>query len=279
MQECTGKFFSQNGKLTDTQNFDSSFLSSPHYIYEAFRVIDGVALFLEDHLGRLEETCRLSKKCHGFSLEEVYRQVYKVIEANNFSFGNMKIVLYHVPEKGNLFKIYITEHQYPTEEQYLNGVAVALFKGVRHNPNAKIMDVKLRNATNLMKEQRDVYETLLVDNDGCITEGSRSNVFFIRNDEVITAPLQDVLPGITRKHIFEVCNNLKIPLKEKKIPARSVVVMEAAFITGTSRKVLPVNRIDELVFDASHPITQKIQKGFHERVNAYILSHKKYSEH
>ncbi len=272
MRECLGKLFIDNGNITDKSAFKDTFLNYPHYIYEVFRVIDGVALFLEDHLDRLKKTCELSEHCHGFSSEDIYRQVYKLIKANNFSYGNMKMVLYMDAQKSRHFLVYITEHQYPSQQQYNDGVPVALFNGIRENPNAKVMDVKLRNATNNMKQELKVYETLLVDQEGCITEGSRSNVFFIRNGKVITPPLQDVLPGITRKHIIEVCENNSIPLTEEKVPARSVVVMEAAFISGTSRKVLPVNRIDNLEFDHDHPLTRKLQKGFNNRVADYIAS-------
>ncbi len=272
MRECQGNLFIHNGKLTDTSAFDDSFLKNPHYIYEVFRVIDGVALFLEDHLDRLKKTCQLSEHCHGFSSGDIYRQVYEVIKANNFSYGNLKMVLYRDDQKNRHFLIYITEHQYPTPHQFKNGVAVTLFKGTRTNPNAKVMDVKLRNATNLMKQEMEVYETLLVDDDGCITEGSRSNVFFIRQGKVITPPLQDVLPGITRKHIIEVCRNLTLPLIEERVLARSIIIMEAVFISGTSRKVLPVNRIDDLEFDANHPVIRQIQDAFNNVVEKYILA-------
>ncbi|MBW6480359.1 MAG: aminotransferase class IV [Bacteroidales bacterium] len=275
MRECLGKQFIHNGNLTDTSAFDDSFLKNPHYIYEVFRVIDGVALFLEDHLGRLKKTCELSEHCHGFSFGDIYRQVYEVIKANNFSYGNLKMVLYRNDQKNSHFMIYITEHQYPTPQQFEKGIPVALFKGIRNNPNAKVMDVKLRNATNLIKQEMEVYETLLVDDDRCITEGSRSNVFFIRHGKVITPPLHDVLPGITRKHIIEVCRNLLLPVTEEKVSARSVVVMEGVFITGTSRKVLPVNRIDDLEFDANHPITRQIQNAFNDVVEKYITEHSK----
>ena len=274
MRECLGNLFIHNGNLTDTSAFDDSFLKNPHYICEVFRVIDGVALFLEDHLDRLKKTCELSEHCHGFSSGDIYEQVYEVIKANNFSYGNLKMVLYRDDQKNRHFLIYITGHQYPTPQQFKDGVSVTLFKGIRSNPNAKVMDVKLRNATNLMKQEMEVYETLLVDDHGCITEGSRSNVFFIRQGKVITPPMQDVLPGITRKHIIEVCRNLTFPLIEEKVPARSIVVMEAVFISGTSRKVLPVNRIDDLEFDANHPVTRQIQNAFNDIVEKYIIDNR-----
>ncbi|MFW5725214.1 MAG: aminotransferase class IV [Bacteroidota bacterium] len=272
MEECKGSFYLHNGHLTPVDQFDPSFLSLTHYIYEVFRVIEGKALFLEDHLQRLHETCRLSKECSGFDISELYQQTYTLLRANNMQTGNVKIVLYRSVLKETQLLIYTTVHEYPTAEQYKNGVTLSLFKGTRINPNAKVMDVKLRNATNLMKQQKDVYETLLVDKDNCITEGSRSNVFFIRAGKVITPPLEDVLPGITRKYIIEVCQALKLQVTEEKVPARSLVVMEALFISGTSRKVLPVKGVDDLTYDPSHPILLQIRKAFDDRIARYLES-------
>jgi branched-chain amino acid aminotransferase len=274
MAECLGSHFIYNGSLFSVKQFDTSFLTRPHYIYEVFRVIDGVALFIEDHLTRLEQTCSLSQHCLGFDHADIAKSIYELIRSNNLLRGNIKIVIDQDATGQNDMRIYITEHQYPSDEQYKTGVGVALQKGIRHNPNAKVMDVGLRSEANLIKNNREVYETLLVDEKGCITEGSRSNVFFIRNDMVITPPLEDVLPGITRKHVIEVCKELNIPLIEEKVLARSVVVMEAVFISGTSRKVLPVNHIDEVEFDPGHPLTRQIQEGFDQRVHEYLRNHK-----
>lgn len=275
MQECLGQYFFHNGQLKDYESFDDSFLSSSHYIYEVFRVIEGVPLFLEDHLERLVETCRLAKHCTAFDPLEMQQQVQALIARNRMETGNIKIVMRNTPEGLPEQMVYITQHQYPAPHQYEEGVALSLFKAERHNPNAKVMDVKLRNAANFMKQQKDVYETLLVNAEGCITEGSRSNVFFIRDGKVITPPLEEVLPGITRKYVMEVCRSLGLELREEKVPARSLVVMEALFISGTSRKVLPVKRVDELDFDSHHPLVQKIRQAFEQTVEEYISNHKK----
>ncbi len=275
INECLGKVYLQNRKLIDVSQFDDSFLLSQSYIYEVFRVQEGVALFLEDHLSRLEQTCQLSNYCPGFDVSEVYDQVYALIRANNLETGNIKVVLRLDDKDQPDFRVYINPHQYPTQEQYIKGVDLSLFKAIRNNPNAKVMDLRLRNATNLAREQLNVYEALLVDNKGCITEGSRSNIFFIRNDKVITPPVEDVLPGITRKHVMEVCRQLQIKVVEEKVPARSLVVMEALFISGTSRKVLPVKHVDGLGFDPAHPLLLQIREGFDEKVRRYIQGHVK----
>ncbi|MBW6498183.1 MAG: aminotransferase class IV [Bacteroidales bacterium] len=273
MTECLGKFYMKNGQLLETTFFDESFLSKPHYIYEVFRVIDGLPLFIEDHKERLKQTVELS----GFPAElipaDFEKQVASLIHANELQEGNIKVVVLPAENDRELaFMIYIMEHQYPSASEFENGVELALHYGLRGNPNAKVMDVELRSNTNQIKKKQQVYETLLVDQDHCITEGSRSNVFFVRGEELITPPLADVLPGITRKHVMKLCQELAIPLREEKVSENSLGQMDAVFITGTSRKVLPACRIDEWLYPPDYPLVRKLQAAFNREVENYLQS-------
>ncbi len=275
MSEITGTFHILNGKLKNNIEFDDSFLRKPHYIYETFRTVDGIPLFIEDHLERFEHTLLLSNYDMPYQKEELLRQVEMVINENNLKTGNIKIVFLPGENAGEfIFTIYITPHAYPTKEQYTLGVPVSLFKGIRNNPNVKIMDCTLRLNTDQNKIEQNVYEALLVNQDGYITEGSRSNVFFIKNNIVITPPVELILPGITRKYIIKLCKELNIPIHEKKVHRNDLSSMYGAFISGTSRKVLPINRIDKHSYTAINPITLSLQEGFNKTIIQYLQDRK-----
>ena len=271
MTECLGKYFMRNGKLLETNGFQCDFLSRPHYIYEVFRVIEGIPLFIEDHLERLRQTVRLSGLQEDSVPGDFFEQVSRLVEANELREGNIKVVV--LPGEGDEpadFRIYVMEPQYPPKEQFIEGGALALHQGISQNPNAKVMDVGLRSNANAIKHEQQVYETLLVDEQDCITEGSRSNVFFVYGQGLITPPIEDVLPGVTRKHVVKLCRDLGIPLSEQKVPESSLAEMEGVFITGTSRKVLPAFRIDAWLYPPDHPIIRRVQQAFNRQVKRYL---------
>ena len=275
MPECIQKYFVRNGQLIESARFVESFLSEPHYIYEVFRVIDGIALFVEDHLGRLKQTVTLRGSPLELIPHDFLGQVNTLISANELKVGNIKVVLLASKNgQEGVFLVYVMEHQYPTDQEFTEGVPISLVKGIRENPNAKVMDVELRSATNLIKKSQQVYETLLVDEDHCITEGSRSNVFFVRGHELITPPVEDVLPGVTRKHVIGLCGQLNISLREARVHETSLGQMDAVFITGTSRKVLPANRIDELPFSPDNAMVRALQAAFNHKVESYLQAKK-----
>jgi branched-chain amino acid aminotransferase len=171
--------------------------------------------------------------------------------------------------------IYFTPHQYPTPEQFAQGVKVKLLGAERQNPNAKVMDILLRAETDQLKQLDDVYEILLVDHNGFITEGSRSNVFFIRGSEVITPPLEVVLPGITRKKIIRLCQQHEIKILEQPVHQHSLAEFDSLFISGTSRKVLPVKQVDSRAFRVDNPLMRKISELFNQLTQEYLDQHRK----
>lgn len=274
MTECTHEHFVCDGQLKPVNEFLEYFRQPHKYIYEVFRVQDDIPVFIEDHIERLWKTAELERIELPFSKNQLLFDIYKLIQSNPDGDGNIKILislLVHSPIK---WLLYFNPHQYPTVEQFQNGVSVSLFKAIRENPNAKVMDVALRSATEIAKAIENAYEVLLVDRDGYITEGSRSNVFFIKNDQLITPPVQNVLEGVTRKHIMKLCIENQMPVSEQVAHHQSLEEMEAVFITGTSRRVLPVSRIGNYVYNVSHPIIKKLQQLFENHVQQYIAWYK-----
>ena len=275
MSECARTHFISNGELLPVSRFEASFLPKLAYIYEVFRVIDGIPLFIEDHIERFYQTTRLAGVDLDSDRNQLLRDIEITIAANEKSEGNIKIsVAPDLAGRHNLL-IYFTPHQYPTPEQFAQGVKVKLLGAERQNPNAKVMDISLRAETDQLKLSDDVYEILLVDHNGFITEGSRSNVFFIRGSEVITPPVEVVLPGITRKKIIRLCQQHEIKILEQPVHQHSLAEFDSLFISGTSRKVLPVNQVDNLTYSVDNLLMRKISELFNQLTQEYLDQHRK----
>lgn len=275
-EECTRNVFVSNGQLRPVADFDACFGNPSRYIYEVFRVQERIPVFIEDHLDRLWKTAELENVALPFSRENLIKQISDLIAANSTAGGdgNIKIFMSFPDKEPETTLVYFTPHQYPTAEQFEKGVAVRLFQAERTNPNAKVMDVLLRSATDEVKSTEAVYEVLLVDRDGFITEGSRSNVFFVKDGLLVTPPVHTVLEGITRKQIMQLCYTNDLAVAEQAVHHSQLPDMDGLFISGTSRRVLPVNRVDHLVFEPGHSVIRNLQKMLAERVQEYLRSKK-----
>lgn len=271
MTEYTGSWFSENGIFKSTSDFHPERFESGIVLYEVLRIQQGVPLFLEDHIRRLRESVDLSGLDAQVLPEPIRSSLHELSRLNAIQDGNIKIIIwYPAPEENSVLLAFFIPHSYPSLEMYETGVDADLSKAVRANPNVKKMHPDLiRQLTAFIKERR-IYDALLVDEKGYITEGSKTNFFLVRSKELITAPESMVLKGITRQKILELCNKLDIRVKEELVAPGDLTKFDAAFFSGTSPKILPVRRISDFTFNVKNPVVESLSAAYNEMINQYI---------
>lgn len=108
----------------------------------------------------------------------------------------------------------------------------------------------------------NLYDALLVGEDETITEGSKTNVFFVKKATLYTAPGDMVLKGITRQKVFDLCKQLNYKIIERSISIITLHKYEAAFFSGTSPKILPIRRIANIQYDVTHPVVKTLMTAY-----------------
>lgn len=272
-KEAIKDYFILNGEVatvSDTRIFEE-IVKSP--IYEVIRVIDGIPLFFEEHIERMRRSSEIVDYSIYRSDEEFFFDMKKLIEINNVKNLNIKLLCVDIEGKGQIFLAYFIESYYPSEEVYKEGIHTILYDFERVNPNAKVLNISFKeDVKNKLKEEK-AFEALLVNKEGYITEGSRSNMFFVRGDKVYTAPSGEVLLGVTRKHIVEVCEKLNIKVVEENIHVEDLDKIDAIFMSGTSVNVLPIATVDEKRYDSvNNNIVKAIGNGYLEEMKKYLKS-------
>jgi branched-chain amino acid aminotransferase len=269
-------YFLLNGNLES----DSSLwpeVGTNQELYDVFRVEQGVPLFLEEHLDRLFNGARELNLPLGENTPLLLSRLKELVGLQNKEEGNIRLSYFLSPDASRVegYGARFIEHHYPEGSLYKTGVVCKLMYDERFRPTIKIANPDLRNRTNLVIEKEQIFETILVNHDGKITEGSRTNLFFIRQKRVYTAPDHMVLGGIIRKKVIIACKELGYPLEFRAIDTEhELPLMKAAFITGTSPRVLPINRIGEQSFNPGHPIIRNLMDHINGQVTRYIHSAK-----
>lgn len=269
MNECLGKKLILNGKLESSDLFDNSLVYEGDSIYEVIRMVRGSPVFFYDHMERLAMSISLQKKKILADTETLKKDIISLSKSEKKKEINLKIVFNYNKGDEN-YLIYFIEPIYPSEEQYKNGVKGILFYAERKDPESKVINHKLRSSIFHKLILEGGYEAILVNENGVITEGSRSNIFFLKNDVLYTAPDNKVLGGITRKHILDICAEHEIAVKMVCQKAEKLSEYEAVFMTGTSPMVLAFNSIDDKKFKVRVPLIEKLRQLYIARAEESV---------
>lgn len=112
--------------------------------------------------------------------------------------------------------------------------------------------------------ERGADESLIVNTNNELTEGSSSNVFWIDRGTVCTTPLAgSVLPGVTRAAVLEVCDSIGIPRDECMVRPERLPAMDGVFLSLTSRGIVEAASLDGTPLGRS-PITSRLQHAFED---------------
>jgi branched-chain amino acid aminotransferase len=267
-KECRGKFFVVNEKWLPADRFDIRILQSGTSFYEVLKVRGKIPLFMDDHLERLAHSIKDSHVTHCPPLTVIKKNLEILIYRNNsIPEGNVRLILHFpesVHEKPDIL-CYYTYHRYPSAEEYDTGVPLVLIHAQREKVHSKIIDLNFRMSLNQIIMDTNAYEGLLVDSEGFITEGSKSNFFMIGGSGLVTAPEKYVLPGITRKNVFRISRNSGINIIERKIHITEIGNFDSCFISGTSPGILAVSNIGPNRYNRDHPLLDKISKDYEKQ--------------
>ncbi len=263
-------FFYFDGEIVSLESgFQFPMMYQP--VYEVFKVIGGIPLFIEDHMERLKQSLILLHKSRSsFDYQVIIQGIIDLCQKNQQFFGNMELMVFNDSNAGIHMSIGFIAHHYPSATDYMQGVKVGLFASVRELPNAKIKNTETRIRANQFLKEKNYYEVLLYNPQNYITEGSRSNVFFLIDGQVFTAPDTMVLKGISRTYVIQVVMEQNMELVEQAITLDQLKDVEAAFLCGTSIGVIPIQSINNHLFDYKNLVIKSIMLGFNLKVQSYL---------
>jgi branched-chain amino acid aminotransferase len=270
MNECFGKRYILNGEFYPAETFDKSLVYEGDSLYEVLRIMKGCPVFFADHMDRLISSANLQRKKILADVSTLRQLIIDLVRIEKKSDVNVKIVFNYKNSESN-FLIYCIESVYPSHIQYQRGVKGILYSAERKDPESKVINHRLRSLIYHQLIHESAYEAILVNEKDQITEGSRSNIFFVKNDKLITAPDNLILNGITRKYIIGICKENKIDVSFDCVRASEIRNYDAAFMTGTSPMVLPFSCINDVLFNVKLPVIEILRKLYIEKAEDSTL--------
>lgn len=251
-------WFVTNGSVQEVDISNEFNLEDP-MIYEVIRLIDGKPLFYEEHMLRLLESAKILEVPIEDHLEAIHFDINTLIDQNAIGSDNVKLVIGNLDQKTPKWVIYGVKGFYPPLNWFETGIDTKLMHVSRENPHAKVINESLTKRVDKLRQTSTIFEVLLVDEKNRVTEGSRSNVFFIKGETLIMPKMNLALKGITRQKILALAESMGVICKEVDIYTEDLLLMDGAFVTGTSIDLLPIATIGELAFQSSQlPLMKRL---------------------
>jgi branched-subunit amino acid aminotransferase/4-amino-4-deoxychorismate lyase len=137
---------------------------------------------------------------------------------------------------------------------------------------------KLSNGLNYIKAAKEAQEAecrdaLMLTVNDIISETTTANLFWIKENDVFTPSVQcDILPGITRSILLELCHQHQITIKEGQFKLANLKYAEAVFCTNSLVEILEVKRINDWKYQLGHPLFLKLKEAFKDYKIAELKS-------
>mgnify|MGYP001558206285 CR=1 FL=1 len=261
-------YFSKNGNILPIEQATVP-LSNIEYaygfgVYETIRAYNGKAHFLNEHINRLLESAKIIKLDHDFSYSFIEQSVLDLVKNSNSKAYNLKMLLIGGPtkEEAQIF-IMCFNPLFTDKKLYKEGAAFITSNYERVYPHAKSLN--MLQSYMAYKKARSVgaHDSLLINNKGYITEGTRTNFFGIKDKTIFTPKEEDILLGVTRKAIIRAAIKNGFEIVQKNIILADLKSFDGAFITSTSVKIIPIRLIDGIViYEKPSENLKELMKAF-----------------
>ncbi|NEM98622.1 aminotransferase class IV [Pontibacter burrus] len=226
-------------------------------IFDFFKVQQGQPMFLDDYLKRFYESARQMELPVPLDTTELKEVIRQLIQANQLPLSGIKMILtggysesgYDIG-KPNLI---ITEQPLTLPDQTIvtNGLKVITHSHVRELPEVKTINytMGIRLLSNIKAAGA---ADMLYQQNGIVSEFPRCNFFIVTRDDVVVTPDKNVLSGITRKNVLQLARQ-KYKTEERAVTIADIAQAKEAFLTSTTKRILPIVQVDDLVIGNGKP--------------------------
>ena len=214
----------------------------------------------EEHFDRLKASADAMNLPYQWTTGELIAASYEVLKRNNLQDAYLRPVVFAPANMSFAVNTesYITIQaweMHPFLGDKLLRVMVSSFQ--RPNPKgfkitAKAAGHYVNSILASQEAKANGYdEALLTDMHGYVAEGPGANMFYEKNGELFTPAAGNILPGITRATVLEICAALEIQVAEKQITLDELKEADAAFFCGTAAEIIGWESIDDIQFKKS----------------------------
>ena len=247
-------------------------------VYEVLAAYNKNLFRLDDHINRLNKNLEflgINLNLSDSEIKSILKEVcLKNLEKNQIIYlqisRGMEEIRNHIPKEDTKPTVFICSFEMKNVPNENNETIKAILSSdIRWKKSSVKSTSLLANVLYKIKAQEEGVDELLMSDAGFITEGAVSNVFCVNENRIFTPPLDaNILPGITRKVIIEIFEDLNLNFEEKKINEEFLFKSDELWITNTTKGILPIVELDKKVIGNGIPgkLFHSVKQGFLKKI-------------
>ncbi|MDQ6661491.1 MAG: aminotransferase class IV, partial [Chloroflexota bacterium] len=228
---------------------------------------------LDGHMERLYRSAQLIELDIPWTREQLTMIIQEAIARNPYNHASIRILVTGgesddgiLPTGKPTLAVLISPLPERDMERFSRGYKLITTRLQRTSPEAKTTNYL--DAIRALKEaaRQHADDALFVNGEGHVLEATRSNFFIFRGDTLVT-PQQGVLMGITHNVVLELARG-RFPIEQRPILLEELSQADEAFITGSSKEIVPVVQVDDIAIGNGKPgpRTYELEQRFIEMV-------------
>lgn len=241
-----------NGKFIPKEDAEVSALE-PGFLYgwglfETMRSYNGRIVYFGQHLERIKNSCQLIAIKFPYPTIKLKEIIKKTVEINGFEDSYVKLII-SKSERGAEVLVIVKRYAPYPQKKYRLGLR-ACIAGFRQNELSIFARLKTNNRLLYQlacsqAKNKDFDEAVILNNRGYITEGSRSNIFLVEDNEIFTPSLEcGCLDGITRRVVFDLAKKHSLKIYEGNFTVQDLYQADEAFLTNSLMGVMPLASVE-----------------------------------
>jgi D-alanine transaminase/branched-chain amino acid aminotransferase len=245
-------------------------------VFDFFKIVNGYPVFLEDHLNRFFHSANNLRLSIKFTKEELSAIILQLIQRNSSEFNGIRITLTggYSPDGYSLTtpNLIVSVHSFLpfSKDDFSKGTRLMSYDHQRQLPRVKSIDYLMAVWLQSLVTEKAANDVLYHDR-GFITECPRANFFMVSAEGRLITPKNKILNGITREKVLSVAKD-HFTVEEREIHLDELKMAKEAFITSTTKSIMPVRQIDDHVLPVSNPVTARIFELYAELQQKHLLA-------
>ena len=243
-------------------------------VFEGLRLRDGWLYRPDDHLARLQRSARMLSIETTFTSGELLEAITAVASANRLEDAHVRIVITRGiglpgldPRRSPTPSAFVLVYPMPSlqDAEPLRLLTSAIIRKAPRSvpPGAKTLNYVDAILAKLQANEAAADDALMLDQSGAVAEATATNIFCVNQHRLLTPTCTAALPGVTRRTVLELADELSIPNQETPLSLGDLYSSEELFLTGTAAGIAVVGRLDgRLVPSSPGPITAALIQAY-----------------